>query len=71
MSADLVLRGGTVHDGLGSPGRVADVAVAGGRVVEIGRYQGAAAAEVDCDGLLVAPGFIDAHAHSEIGRAHV
>lgn len=60
-----MLRGGTVHDGLGSPGRVADVAVSGGRVVEIGRYQGSAAAEVDCDGLLVAPGFIDAHAHSD------
>jgi N-acyl-D-amino-acid deacylase len=66
VSADLVLRGGTVHDGLGSPGRVADVAVSGGRVVEIGRCEGGAAEEVDCDGLMVAPGFVDPHAHSDM-----
>jgi N-acyl-D-amino-acid deacylase len=66
MTADLVLRGGTVHDGLGSPGRVADVAVRDGRVVEIGRFEGSAAEQVDCDGLVVAPGFVDAHAHSDL-----
>jgi len=66
VSADLVLRGGTVHDGLGSPGRVADVAIADGRVGLIGRFDGVAREEVDCDGLLVAPGFIDAHAHSDM-----
>ncbi|HZS15698.1 MAG TPA: D-aminoacylase [Candidatus Dormibacteraeota bacterium] len=66
MTVDLLLRGGTVHDGLGSPGRVADVAVAAGRIVGVGRHQGNAAEEVDCDGLIVAPGFIDAHAHSDL-----
>jgi N-acyl-D-amino-acid deacylase len=66
MSADLVLRGGTVHDGLGSPGRVADVTVSGGRVVDVGRHDGVAAEEVDCDGLMVAPGFIDPHSHSDM-----
>jgi len=66
VSADLLLRGGTVHDGLGSPGRVADVAVADGRVVEVGSFEGAAAEVVDCDGLMVAPGFIDPHAHSDL-----
>jgi N-acyl-D-amino-acid deacylase len=66
MSLDLLLRGGTVHDGLGSPGRVADVAVAGGRVVAVGRVEDGAAEVVDCDGLLVAPGFIDPHAHSDL-----
>ena len=66
MSTDLVLRGGTVHDGLGSPGRVADVVVAAGRIVGVGRFEGVAGEEIDCDGLMVAPGFIDPHAHSDL-----
>ena len=66
MNVDLVLRGGTVHDGLGSPGRVADVAIAGGRIAAVGRFDGVTAEVVDCDGLIVAPGFIDPHAHSDL-----
>ena len=66
MHVDLLLRGGTVHDGLGSPGRVADVAVSQGRIASIGRFEGSAAEVVDCDGLIVAPGFIDPHAHSDL-----
>ena len=60
---DLVIRGGTVVDGTGSAPVVADVAVAGGRIVKIGRVEGAAARTVDADGLAVAPGFIDPHTH--------
>jgi N-acyl-D-amino-acid deacylase len=66
MGVDLVLRGGTVHDGLGTPGRVADVVVAGGRIADVCRFEGVAHEVVDCDGLLVAPGFIDPHAHSDL-----
>jgi N-acyl-D-amino-acid deacylase len=66
MAYDMLLRGGTVHDGLGTPGRVADVAVAGGRIAAIGRVDEPAAEVVDCDGLIVAPGFIDPHAHSDM-----
>ena len=66
MHADLVLRGGTVHDGLGTPGRVADVVIAGGRITEVGRFEGVAHELVECDGLIVAPGFIDPHAHSDL-----
>lgn len=62
---DLVLRGGTVYDGLGSPGRVADVAVDGDEVTVIGRDVGDARRVIDADGLAVAPGFIDPHAHSD------
>ena len=61
-----LLRGGTVHDGLGSPGRRADVLVVDDRIAEVGTaIDATGATPVDCDGLLVCPGFIDAHAHSD------
>lgn len=63
---DLVLRGGTVHDGLGSPGVAADVAIASGRVVAVGTDPGAAHRVIDVDGLVVAPGFLDPHSHSDM-----
>ena len=62
----LLLQGGTVHDGLGSPGRVADVAVVDGRVVGVGGDPPAGLRRVDCEGLAVAPGFVDTHAHSDL-----
>jgi N-acyl-D-aspartate/D-glutamate deacylase len=62
MPADLVIRGGTVIDGAGSPGRVADVAVEGGVIREIGpNLRGTR--ELDASGCAVAPGFIDIHTH--------
>jgi N-acyl-D-amino-acid deacylase len=67
---DLLIRGGTVYDGLGSPGVVADVAIRGDRVVAIGvdlADAGATAARViDARDLAVAPGFIDPHTHSDV-----
>ncbi|WP_067449975.1 N-acyl-D-amino-acid deacylase family protein [Actinomadura macra] len=60
-----VIRGATVVDGTGAPGRVADVAISGGRIAEIGH--GLSGAEtLDADGLVLAPGFIDMHAHSDL-----
>jgi N-acyl-D-aspartate/D-glutamate deacylase len=60
---DLIIRGGSVVDGTGSPARTADVAIGEGRVVEVGRVSGSAAREIDADGALVAPGFVDIHTH--------
>jgi N-acyl-D-aspartate/D-glutamate deacylase len=62
MTADLVIRGGTVHDGTGVPGRAADVAISNGVIEGIGTgLEGAA--ELDASGCVVAPGFIDVHTH--------
>ncbi|MGH9185212.1 MAG: N-acyl-D-amino-acid deacylase family protein [Acidimicrobiales bacterium] len=62
---DLLLLGGAVFDGLGAPGRTADVAIEGDRVVAVGRDLGAARRVIDVTGLSVTPGFVDAHAHSD------
>jgi N-acyl-D-aspartate/D-glutamate deacylase len=62
MASDLVIRGGTVHDGSGGPGRVADVAISGRLIEEIGpNLHGDVA--LDASGCVVAPGFIDIHTH--------
>jgi N-acyl-D-aspartate/D-glutamate deacylase len=60
---DLVVRNGTVVDGTGGPARVADVAVGDGRVLAVGEVDGRGARELDAEGHLVAPGFVDIHTH--------
>lgn len=67
MAWSLLIKNGTVVDGSGAPARAADVAVEGDRIaaVEPG-LSGEAARVVDARGLMVAPGFIDAHSHSDL-----
>ena len=61
---DFVLRGGWVVDGTGAPRRGADVAVGSGRIEEVGQVgRRTGARSIDVTGLIVAPGFIDAHTH--------
>jgi N-acyl-D-amino-acid deacylase len=67
VTVDLLLRGGTVLDGAGNPGFPADVAVAGERIVGVGRLPDVTARRtLDVAGLAVAPGFIDMHSHSDL-----
>ena len=63
---DLVVRNATVVDGTRGPRYQADIAVAGGRIVAIGRLDGAAAdVEIDASNKVAAPGFIDSHTHDD------
>lgn len=60
---DLLIKGGLVVDGTGATPVIADVAVRGGRIVEVGKISGPAKETVDANGLWVTPGFIDIHTH--------
>jgi N-acyl-D-aspartate/D-glutamate deacylase len=59
---DLVIRGATVYDGTGSPGRIADVGVSSGKITSIGKGE-TSRQIVDADGLALMPGIVDVHTH--------
>ncbi|QZY46884.1 N-acyl-D-amino-acid deacylase family protein [Mycolicibacterium austroafricanum] len=63
MTYDLVIRGGTIVDGLGGEPFTGDVAVRDGVIVSVGTVDAAGTREIDADGLLVTPGFVDLHTH--------
>ena len=63
MAFDLKIVGGLVVDGTGVAGRSANVAVSGGRIVEVGACDGPATRVIDADGAIVTPGFTDLHTH--------
>ncbi|HVC60763.1 MAG TPA: amidohydrolase family protein [Acetobacteraceae bacterium] len=65
MTLDLVIRNGTIVDGSGMGRYRADVGIADGRIVEIGRIRAPAQRSINADGLIVAPGFIDGHTHMD------
>ena len=60
---DLVIRNGQVVDGTGADARHADVGITDGRITEVGPSLGRAKRELDADGALVTPGFVDIHTH--------
>lgn len=63
---DIIIRDGCIVDGSGKPGFQADIAVQDGRIISIGNLADQTGrTELDASGLVVAPGFIDAHAHSD------
>ena len=63
---DLLIRGGMLLDGSGAPAMRADIGLQAGRIAAIGRLQGRRAARIiDAFDLMLAPGFIDIHAHDD------
>jgi N-acyl-D-aspartate/D-glutamate deacylase len=66
IEADVVIRGATLYDGSGKASVVGDVAIRGERIVAMGRFTVAGSPRIlDAKGLVVAPGFIDLHTHSD------
>jgi N-acyl-D-aspartate/D-glutamate deacylase len=67
VEADVVLEGGTLHDGTGGKAVVGDLAIKGDRIVAVGKFRTMGRPRVlDARGLVVAPGFIDLHTHSDV-----
>jgi N-acyl-D-amino-acid deacylase len=66
IEADYVLRNATIHDGTGGEGTIGDVAIKDDRVVAVGKFAFKGNPRIlDCTGLVIAPGFIDLHTHSD------
>jgi hypothetical protein len=63
---DILIKNGRIVDGTGNPWYLDDVAVRNGKIVAVGRLKGTAARTVDASGLVVSPGFIDLHTHTEL-----
>jgi N-acyl-D-aspartate/D-glutamate deacylase len=63
---DVIIRGGRIVDGTGNPSFLGDVAIKDGRIAALGRLDGGSARRtIDATGLVVAPGFVDIHNHSD------
>ena len=63
MQHDLIIRGGTIVDGMGGEPFVGDVAMDGDRIVAVGVVEAGGAEEIDATGKIVTPGFVDIHTH--------
>ena len=63
---DVIIRGGQVIDGTGAAPVVADIAIEGDRIVQIGPVQGSSGNTIDATGKIVCPGFIDIHSHTDL-----
>src|SRR5437870_9334160 len=63
---DVLVRGGMLVDGTGSPARRGDVGIRRGRIAALGAVSGPATRIIDADGAVVAPGFVDIHTHYDV-----
>ena len=65
-ACDVLIKNGTIYDGLGNDGYRADLAITGDRIAAVGELDGPAGAVIDANGFIVTPGFIDVHTHCDI-----
>ena len=65
QTVDVLLSNATVYDGTGKPAVNGSVAIKADKIVAVGKFDGDAVLEIDCSGLVIAPGFIDLHNHSD------
>ncbi|MCF8466909.1 MAG: amidohydrolase family protein [Sneathiella sp.] len=63
MALDLKITGGMIVDGTGAPAYEGDIGISNGKIVAIGKVDGAADQEIDASGLVISPGFVDIHTH--------
>ncbi|MDA0251740.1 MAG: amidohydrolase family protein [Mycobacterium sp.] len=63
MGLDIVIRNGTIVDGLGGEPYPGDIAISNGVIVAVGAIDGHGAREIDATGMIVTPGFVDLHTH--------
>ena len=63
---DLVIKGGRIIDGTGNPWYRGDVAIEGEKIARVGRVYESSESTIDASGLVVSPGFIDVHSHSDL-----
>jgi N-acyl-D-amino-acid deacylase len=68
---DLILHGGVLIDGTAAPPRSVDVGIDGDRITAIGDLSSATGQRIDCSGLVVSPGFIDMHSHTDFSILEV
>ena len=65
MAYDLIIKNGQVMEGAGTPSFPADIGISNGKIVAIGQLSGSSSTTLDAEGMIVAPGFIDIHSHSD------
>jgi N-acyl-D-amino-acid deacylase len=66
VRADVLIQNGRILDGTGAPERDGDVAIADGKVLALGAFEGEADEIIDAEGKIVAPGFVDIHSHGDL-----